>query len=364
MNVMTQDNSRQFLSNSTPKDKYKFFLQGTQLEQLDKDYQRAEMAHDSRKIMLAKQEDQLDVMKQKWLAAQSKCRSIKNQQILRTKLAKIEGQIAWMHVYDEEAKLDTLQQHIDEIQNEIAGQQQRYEDAKSHKKILQVSQTSVQPKIDEAQTTYDSLQSQYEQIKETFDGNAKDLKELVTQQRTLKSKVESNQANIERFKNELSKINNANELRGGSRPAELQRCIAEFQQAHTDLLEQRRSTDAELLMANEKYRATNLRLEAMRQTCDEAKQKLKAAQENLTRIAHGGGREKLLREARPLLTDIAREKRFKVQPIGPLWQHVKLLEQKWSPILESVLGFCLEGFIVSCKADMDLLNEILAKHRV
>lgn len=38
VNVLTQDMARQFLNSSTPAEKYKFFIKGVQLEQLDQDY--------------------------------------------------------------------------------------------------------------------------------------------------------------------------------------------------------------------------------------------------------------------------------------------------------------------------------------
>ena len=38
MNVLTQDMARQFLSDSSPKDKFKFYMKGTQLEALNTDY--------------------------------------------------------------------------------------------------------------------------------------------------------------------------------------------------------------------------------------------------------------------------------------------------------------------------------------
>ena len=47
MNVLTQDMARQFLSNSSPSDKYKFFIRGTQLEVLDADYKLMEEHLDS-----------------------------------------------------------------------------------------------------------------------------------------------------------------------------------------------------------------------------------------------------------------------------------------------------------------------------
>lgn len=39
MNVLTQDEARQFLNDHNPKKKYRFFLRGTQLESLQKDYE-------------------------------------------------------------------------------------------------------------------------------------------------------------------------------------------------------------------------------------------------------------------------------------------------------------------------------------
>lgn len=42
MAILTQDTARSFLANSTPKDKYKFFVKGTQIERLTEDFNKLE----------------------------------------------------------------------------------------------------------------------------------------------------------------------------------------------------------------------------------------------------------------------------------------------------------------------------------
>ncbi len=57
LTVLTQDSARMFLSSNTPKDKYKFFTKGTQLQQLSDDYQTLSDKLDTIESILAPKKD-------------------------------------------------------------------------------------------------------------------------------------------------------------------------------------------------------------------------------------------------------------------------------------------------------------------
>ena len=51
------------------------------------------------------------------------------------------------------------------------------------------------------------------------------------------------------------------------------------------------------------------------------------------------------------------------KPIGPLGQHIKLLKEDWSPILETIFGKGLSGFIVTNYDDQNLLRTLMNQVR-
>jgi len=56
---------------------------------------------------------------------------------------------------------------------------------------------------------------------------------------------------------------------------------------------------------------------------------------------------------------IENDRRFQHKPIGPLGAHVQLLKPQWSAILESQFGKSLNGFLVTSKYDMKILDEMM-----
>lgn len=62
-----------------------------------------------------------------------------------------------------------------------------------------------------------------------------------------------------------------------------------------------------------------------------------------------------------LLRAIAAEQGFDQPPVGPLGQHVRLLQPKWSSVLENAFGTTLTSFVVTSKRDMNVLSRIMQR---
>lgn len=62
-----------------------------------------------------------------------------------------------------------------------------------------------------------------------------------------------------------------------------------------------------------------------------------------------------------LLRAIADERGFDQPPVGPLGQHVRLLQPKWSSVLENAFGATLTSFVVTSKRDMNVLSGIMQR---
>jgi len=102
VNVLTQDMARQFLNNSTPAEKYKFFLKGVQLEQLDNDYHLVEESVDAAEAQLDNLKDDVDAKKNALVRAQTKLRQSEQQNNVREKIRKASRQMAWAQVEEQE----------------------------------------------------------------------------------------------------------------------------------------------------------------------------------------------------------------------------------------------------------------------
>ncbi len=102
MNVLTQDMARQFLNNSSPVEKYKFFMKGTQLEHLDGDYLQIEQSIDKIDQDLFKQVNDLKVFEEEARKAKSLLALSEKQDSLRAKIQTYSHQMAWAQVEEQE----------------------------------------------------------------------------------------------------------------------------------------------------------------------------------------------------------------------------------------------------------------------
>ena len=112
MTVLTQDMARQFLNNSTPYDKYKFFMKGTQLEHLDGDYLIVENNVDTIDQDLWKKMQDTKVFEEQAQKARHLLTLSEKQDTLRAKIRSYAEQMAWAQVEEQERKLEKHNQEV------------------------------------------------------------------------------------------------------------------------------------------------------------------------------------------------------------------------------------------------------------
>ena len=128
MNVLTQDMARQFLNNSSEADKYKFFVKGVQLEQLDNDYQMIEQYADAIEERISKRQESNDILEQQYKHAESKRKVAERNESLHDKIRELSRQLAWVQVEEQERILDSMRVNIDAAEKKI---EQRTTEAES-----------------------------------------------------------------------------------------------------------------------------------------------------------------------------------------------------------------------------------------
>lgn len=102
VNVLTQDMARQFLNSSTEVEKYKFFIKGVQLEQLDNDYTLLSDSLDNADALMENVQDDMKVMVKNFDDANRKFELSQRQGTLRDKIGRLSRQMAWAQVEEQE----------------------------------------------------------------------------------------------------------------------------------------------------------------------------------------------------------------------------------------------------------------------
>jgi chromosome segregation ATPase len=94
--------ARQFLSNSTPAEKYKFFIKGVQLEQLDHDYKLLKETIDQTFDSLTSSQDEVERLRDIYQKAKEKQILAETHNHVRAKVQIYQKQMAWAQVGEEE----------------------------------------------------------------------------------------------------------------------------------------------------------------------------------------------------------------------------------------------------------------------
>ena len=124
MSVLTQDNARQFLNNSTPHDKYAFFSRGTQLEQLSQDYQLVEESIDNIETLYYDKRADMETLK-KDLSRKKELKQICAQADgLREAITRVRRQMAWVQVEEQEQIGKSFEDRIQQDKNAFEKAQQ------------------------------------------------------------------------------------------------------------------------------------------------------------------------------------------------------------------------------------------------
>lgn len=122
MNVLSQDMARQFLSSSSPAEKYKFFVKGVQLEQLDQDYRLIEESADQIEEKLRSRQSDIELLKNRRDVAKQKLDISDQHESLRNRLRNTRSQMAWAQVEEQEQVRISLSKAPPHFSKTTAGQ--------------------------------------------------------------------------------------------------------------------------------------------------------------------------------------------------------------------------------------------------
>lgn len=169
MNILTQDMARQFLNNSTPHDKYKFFMKGTQLEHLDGDYLIVEQNLDTIDQDLWKKQEDLKVFEDRAQRARNLLALSERQDTLRDRIRHLGEMMAWVQVEEQEARLAVFDRKLSRTDERIAASEMKAAGlSQAFSQTEQLSENSTNA-LEATRNTLAPLQEEKDQMKEEFD---------------------------------------------------------------------------------------------------------------------------------------------------------------------------------------------------
>jgi len=115
MTVLSQDMARQFLSNSTPQEKYKFFMKGINLDQLRGDYDLLKKSQQTIHVTLRSKNEDIKELRDDMEVAKKRFELIAQTNDLRREVEKCLDKHAWAQVQEREnvRRSSTLLHEVD-----------------------------------------------------------------------------------------------------------------------------------------------------------------------------------------------------------------------------------------------------------
>lgn len=359
LNILSQDNARQFLNASTPAQKYKYFIEGVQLEQLDRDYRLiSEFVEQSeakqplqREKMEAAQKDYREALRLEKLANDNKG--------LRAKQRLLRNQVIWSQVAGEERKAVEMDQRLAAMDEDIAGFEQVIEElaAKMEQHDTMISEKRATLEI--AKEEDSQREAGVEALKSSYAEASKTLVQIHNDERNAHTEAKSAKEQVKRLEKKIAAERAKLEALQGDEVIRQRESLENAKTRRDELKEQVEDIRRQVKDDNEKCKASQERVKTAKVALDEKKTAIQETKNHIRQLqaGQGGKYDAYDRKIPNLIRAIEQDNGFNEKPIGPIGAHIQLLDPKWSSILEKTLGNLLNDFIVTNLADQKRLQK-------
>ncbi|KAI1489704.1 P-loop containing nucleoside triphosphate hydrolase protein [Biscogniauxia mediterranea] len=366
LNVLSQDNARQFLNAATPATKYKYFVQGTQLEQLDHDYQLLTEMLDANEAKLSEHQENITYLKEKYEKAVKLREAVGKSTEMRQRTKLYSKQLAWAQVIEQETilaqKEAAIQSAIDEIADmDLAvGEKTR---------ILEGIDNAIQEAEEEVEAIRQEegpIKDQEQKAKAAFDNAKEKIEETHAEERDLHSQLINASQKVKDYERKIRDEEQRLEAVNGGALAEKQKELEDAKEVVTKIRESIDTHANDLPKLNEEFAQAEKATQELGGHVEQKRKEVSAAEAQIRTLSQNRSDPWAGFDARmpQLLKLIDNDNHFTEKPIGPMGAYVQLTKPKWSTILEKTLGGNLSGFIVKSKSDQVRLQAHMDKLKI
>lgn len=361
LNVLSQDNARQFLNAASSATKYKYFVQGTQLEQLSNDYQLLQEYLDANEAKLYEFQETIDILKQKSEKAVKQRDAVTKNVEMRQKRDLIRTQLIWSQVEQQEQLLKEKEDIVAAAQQEIEQTQElvnrQTEELEKVDRLVQEAHED----LERIKAEEGDIQEAEEDARAKFNEAKKKLVDIRAQERDIHGQVQNAATKVReheaKIRDEEQRLEDAN----GGLLAEKQKELDEARQAKKDIDDAIATHNAGAPHPKQQLERAKKESERAGQLVQQKSNELDAAEQVLknlkgNRMDPFAGYDPKIQQ---LLKAIENDGGFSQKPIGPIGSLIQLTKPQWSAILENVLNAQLSGFIVTSRPDQQRLQSLI-----
>lgn len=361
LTVLSQDNARQFLNSASPAQKYKYFVSGVQLEQLDNDYKMSQDTLDKTLILREDLDSMIAEVKKEMEDAQRLAETAQKNQSLREKARLYRSQLVWSQVEEQERELEARSASLVEWDARIVQAEANCEEktrALAEADAVLEQATAAKAALNDG---WEPIDRNIADAEKAFDAAKKNLTELHHEERDAHGRLKNIKEDIhlceKRIKKEEKRLNESTGSARVEKDAELTDARAreaELQQKLADATEQLPSLQEDLSRADQ-------RLKEVQRAKDLKRKDIVAAEARVQTLEKSTGSpyDGFDRDIMNLVKAIDDDDGYDHKPLGPLGAHIKLRQPEWSAILEKTFGETLNAFVVRNKRDQTRLSGLI-----
>ncbi|XP_063955858.1 structural maintenance of chromosomes protein 6-like [Lytechinus pictus] len=364
VSIMNQETSKNFLLKQSAKDKYKFFLKATQLEQVSNEYREIVVLKEGTEDDVNVQSAKLPDLEKEVLELEQKFKALTCLHDLTDKRKELINQSAWAQVAEMEKERDSKK-------NEV-----QHEESREPKFVEKIQQQ--EEKVKKAEEKHAEIQSQVEILRQR-------LEELSPQHDTSKDNVQKLKNTVKTLEREIKKITSMIRSEESDRNDILQRIQDEKERDRAQFEEERLERERQITALVEKKRDLEAQKQNAVREMEQFANAVNSARERIygllskdteltQAIAAGERRLKNLEGSRKnrlklygdympnLLAEIERSAaRFHQKPLGPVGSFLKLKDVRWALGVESCLKRLMYSFCCHDQHDSSILKDIMKR---
>ncbi|KND02887.1 DNA repair protein SMC6 [Spizellomyces punctatus DAOM BR117] len=369
MTILTQDSARSFLANSTSVDKYNFFMNGTQLNQLSADYYMINESVSTIENVLQHKRQVLPEMKSSVKDLETTLKNLEQAKDLEEHVEHLKKQMAWAQIAEEEQEVEAKRKAAEKAQRKVDLVHTKISDCENALSDIGKEIDNLETQIAHQKQATQPLHEQKQQIVQEIMALRQRLMDFATEEQEMNTTVKTHRRNRDDFRRRIAEETKKTE--NDSRTTRKQQLT---------LISERETEKAVL---EEKLRQLQLERDRVETAHGEATDRLREAQGRLRRFdadirscqerISGLSRQRTDRLAAfgPTMGNVVRMvEEYEQQgrwtgrkPIGPLGLHVKVLQDDFARVIESLLGNTLNSMAVENQEDLLTMQSILDRCR-
>ncbi|KII83350.1 hypothetical protein PLICRDRAFT_47231 [Plicaturopsis crispa FD-325 SS-3] len=365
LNILTQDHSREFIRTTKPTNTYALFMKGTQLQQLEEEYELVQLNIGITESALRRKSTDMPALKDDLeRAVQAHAQAVRAQEQRATEKT-LMTELAWAYVAEQEQELQDKHNELAGAERRVEKVQERIDEAKARVDETSNQITNLEARHNEAQEASDRLWKEREAFSSDLREKRKETLDLRSDEREINQSLEDCNRDIERLEHEIAVESQNLETQHRGRREEIMGRLEETKSQIVGLEANLKDAAAERDRLKQDILAHEAEAKSKQQEIAALEGKVRECDEHLS-VCRSRQKDRLAAFGKNIpgvIADIQRERWFGNVPIGPLGTYVNLQDpQTWAEVMRIYVGWPMLSFAITDARDRNKLKTILVRH--